>query len=121
MKHMTKKPTLYRILCICMIMFIASSCTHSMRNANTSENSAPPPEQLPNLDQPDTKFSPPEVSVSSIEDESAQIDEVKVRGQTQSIEVKPRGSMPAYEVVPQDAAHPNDNAAGRSRWRVLSF
>ena len=47
-----------------------------------------------------------------IEDNSAVIDEVRVGGETKSIDVKPKGGMPAYQVAP---------TSGERSWKVLGF
>lgn len=47
-----------------------------------------------------------------IEDKGSVIDELRVGGQTQSIEVKPKGGMPAYQVAPHN---------GQRSWKILGF
>ncbi len=47
-----------------------------------------------------------------IEDSSTVIDEVRVGGETKSIDVKPTGGMPAYQVEP---------TSGERSWKVLGF
>jgi len=47
-----------------------------------------------------------------IEDNSAVIDEVRVGGETKSIDVKPKSGMPAYQVAP---------TSGERSWKVLGF
>lgn len=62
------------------------------------------------------------------EDALTRVDEVRVDGQTQSIQVQPKNGAPAYQVQPlspgqtpgESAGRPNGNA-GRSSWRVLNF
>lgn len=62
------------------------------------------------------------------EDALTKIDELRVGGQTQSIEVAPKNGAPAYQITPQPAgALPGETGgkptgnAGRSSWRVLNF
>ncbi len=43
---------------------------------------------------------------------AAQIDEVRVGGETRSITVQPKGGFPAYDVQP---------ATGTRAWKVLGF
>jgi hypothetical protein len=47
-----------------------------------------------------------------IEDTGAKIDELRIGGETKSIDVKPQGSMPAYQVAP---------TSGERTWKVLGF
>ena len=47
-----------------------------------------------------------------VEDKATAIDEVRVGGQTQSIDVQPKNGMPAYQVSPSD---------GQRSWKVLGF
>jgi hypothetical protein len=62
------------------------------------------------------------------EDALTRIQELRVGGQTQSIDVEPKNGAPAYQIAPQPAgALPGETGgkptgnAGRSSWRVLSF
>lgn len=59
------------------------------------------------------------------EDAGSRIDEVRVGGQTRSIDVQPKNGAPAYEIAPQSGAETpaegQGGSSGRSRWRVLSF
>jgi len=62
------------------------------------------------------------------EDALTRIDELRVGGQTQSIDVQPKNGAPAYEIKPQPNAplpgetggKPTGNS-GRSSWRILKF
>ena len=47
-----------------------------------------------------------------IEDSGASIDELRVGGETKTIDVKPKGGMPAYQVQP---------ASGERSWKILGF
>jgi hypothetical protein len=63
------------------------------------------------------------------EDAGSRIDELRVGGQTESIDVKPKGGAPAYAVDPANQARsrPGDqrnglsSAGGRTSWTVLPF
>jgi hypothetical protein len=58
------------------------------------------------------------------EDAGSRIDELRVGGQTRSIDVQPKNGAPAYEIAPQptaDTAADGRSSSGRSRWRILSF
>lgn len=47
-----------------------------------------------------------------IQDKGSVIDEIRIGGQTRSIEVQPKGGMPAYQVAPQ---------SGQRSWKILGF
>jgi hypothetical protein len=62
------------------------------------------------------------------EDALTRIQELRVGGQTQSIDVAPKNGAPAYQIAPQPAgALPGETGgkptgnAGRSSWRLLNF
>jgi hypothetical protein len=47
-----------------------------------------------------------------LEDKGAVIDELRVGGETKSIDVQPKGGMPAYQLAP---------ASGQRSWKILGF
>lgn len=47
-----------------------------------------------------------------IEDAGSRIDELRVGGETRSIDVQPKGDMPAYQVAP---------TSGERSWKILGF
>lgn len=58
------------------------------------------------------------------EDALSRIDEVRVGGETRSIDVKPKNGAAGYEIKPLSGAdNPTEGQGntGRSRWRILSF
>jgi hypothetical protein len=63
------------------------------------------------------------------EDSLSRIEELRVGGQTQSIEVQPKNGAPAYQITTEqglapargDVAGQRTGNAGRSSWRILSF
>jgi hypothetical protein len=71
----------------------------------------------------------PKVQRIVVEDDSARIDELRVRGQTQRIVVTPkRGGARPYEVLPADGGrdlsagpHTGRGAAGQRVWNVFNF
>jgi len=71
----------------------------------------------------------PRIQRLVVEDKGARIEELRVRGQTQSISVTPKGAITQpYEIIPADGARdmsPNGQAtrgaAGQRVWRVLNF
>jgi hypothetical protein len=73
---------------------------------------------------------PPGPRVERIQHEDAltRIDELRVGGQTRSIDVSPKNGAPAYQIAPASSgASPADSpaqrtgSAGRSSWRILNF
>ena len=72
--------------------------------------------------------SEPAIKRTVIEDRSARIDELRVRGQLQKVTVSPKGGVPGYEVLIGDGAHAIGDDPGTSRgsagkrvWNVLRF
>ncbi len=61
------------------------------------------------------------------EDGLSRIDELRVGGQTRSIEVQPKNGAPSYEIAPAPGgADLSDSttkggSTGKSRWRVFNF
>jgi len=63
------------------------------------------------------------------EDGLSRIEELRVGGQTQSIEVQPKNGAPAYQITTEqglaptrgDVAGQRTGNGGRSSWRILSF
>ena len=47
-----------------------------------------------------------------VEDGGSQIDELRIGGETKTIDVQPKGGMPAYQVAP---------ATGERTWKVVGF
>jgi hypothetical protein len=47
-----------------------------------------------------------------VEDEGSRIDELRIGGETKTIDVQPKGGMPAYQVQP---------ASGERSWKILGF
>lgn len=70
----------------------------------------------------------PKVERLTHEDKLSRIDEVRVGGQTQSIEVHPKNGAPAYNIAPRrgtdstgDGPNQRTGNAGKSSWRILNF
>ncbi len=61
------------------------------------------------------------------EDSLSRIDELRVGGQTRSIEVQPKNGAPSYEIAPAPGgADLSDSttkggSTGKSRWRIFNF
>lgn len=61
-------------------------------------------------------------------DSGSRVEELRVGGETRSIDVQTRGALPGYQVTPQTGNQAPDaglgsraGGAGRSSWRVLNF
>lgn len=74
------------------------------------------------------RASEPNVRHTVIEDEATRIEEVRVRGETQSISVQPKHGGARYEIVPPGggrdlATGPTTprGSVGQRVWRVLQF
>lgn len=102
----------------------------------TPDAVAPPPDAAPAArmaaSSPQPKERPePNVQHIVIEDDSAKIDELRVRGTTQHITVTPKVGkveIKSYEIIPTDGtrdlgpgANTSRGAAGRRVWNVLHF
>ena len=70
----------------------------------------------------------PVVQRTVIDDRTARIEELRVRGQLQKVTVAPKGSVPGYEILLGDGAHmigddpgTSRGSAGKRVWNVLRF
>jgi len=118
---MLKNSIYYRISIALMLIMMTSSCAQNHNYFNSNETATQPPDQIQEPDPSSSRFPAAQGERIHIEDQNAKIDELRIRGQTESIEVDPQNNMPAYEIVPNNPANPDNKATGRSRWRVLSF
>lgn len=63
------------------------------------------------------------------QDAGSRVEELRVRGETQSITVQPSGNLPAYEVQPRNTRnrqmqadrHGSDGTTGPRRWKIGEF
>ncbi|WP_372657080.1 hypothetical protein [Hydrogenophaga sp.] len=62
------------------------------------------------------------------EDALARVDELRVGGETKSIEVQPKNGLPGYQITPAQGGEnlsegwgQRGGSTGKSSWRVLSF
>lgn len=93
---------------------LAATCTALTAQAQTP---APTPSREP------VKTLEQKTERITHEDAGSRIDEVRVGGETRSIDVQTRTQLPGYQVQPMNAGS-GDNAqgnAGKSSWRVLKF
>jgi hypothetical protein len=92
-------------------------------SASAQTTALPPPVQAP-ADVRAPLSAEPRVERITHEDGLSRIDELRVGGQTRSIDVQPKNGAPAYQVAPQQAHEspgPRSGTAGKSSWRVLNF
>lgn len=97
------------------------ACAAQAQTPQTAESAAPVPEESP--------AAKPSERIERIthEDDLARVDELRVGGQTRSIEVTPKNGAPSYEIAPAPGgANLSDNPAtkgstGKSRWRIMNF
>ena len=85
--------------------------------------------QTPPVEQPPQPVSPRDrIERITNEDALTRIDEVRVGGETKSIEVQPKNGAPAYQInpdtsssAPGEVGGKRTGNAGRSSWRILNF
>lgn len=93
----------------------------------TAQQAPAAPEPVPSAAQP--AQSADRIERITHEDDLSRIDELRVGGQTRSIEVQPKNGAPAYQITTEqgvpaskgDVAGQRTGNAGRSSWRILSF
>ena len=102
--------------------------------AETAPSAAPPAVAASAALLPDetapvpVKGGEPAVQRTVIEDKTAKIEELRVRGNLQKVVVTPKGGAPGYEVLTSDGYHPtaddpgtSHGSAGKRVWSVLRF
>lgn len=118
-----RKSTTYFALTILLIYCTLSTmvCAQEVKEPAIPEV----PTHLRSQESPEFEDSKvPEAKTERIhlDERSAQIDELRIRGETQSIQVTPKGRLPAYEVEPKNATPSSGrNTGGKRVWRVLNF
>ena len=71
----------------------------------------------------------PAVQHTVIDDKTAHIDELRVRGQLQNVTVRPKGKLPEYEVLtgsnardlPEQGINRSSGLEGKRVWSLLRF
>ncbi len=85
--------------------------------------------QILPVEQPPQPVSPRDrIERITNEDALTRIDEVRVGGETKSIDVQPKNGAPAYQINPDSSGSATSETggkrtgnAGRSSWRILNF
>jgi hypothetical protein len=83
---------------------------------------------LEDVEPKQSRVAEPVIKRTVVEDRSARIDELRVRGELQKVTVSPKGGAPGYEVLTGDSAHSGGEGPGTPRgatgkrvWNVLRF
>ena len=104
-----------------LVLALAAAPCAWAQNANP----APPVVPVPAESTPAAKSE--RIERITHEDELSRIEELRVGGQTRSIEVQPKNGAPAYEIAPAPGgADLSDSttkggSTGKSRWRIFNF
>lgn len=113
---MASTPTLLRSALLALALATSGG-------AALAQQSAPPADPVPLQHAPGDR-----IERITHEDALTRIDELRVDGQTQSIQVQPKNGAPAYQIQPRGGANtPGETAgrpsgnSGRSSWRLLNF
>ena len=105
--------------CIVLIGFLLASTVAQAQNTQATKPAATAQEGASDI----------RIERIRVEDSSVRIDELRVRGETQSITVTPKGNLPAYEVEPASANRSpsagergSASAGGGTRvWKIFGF
>jgi hypothetical protein len=109
---------------------LALLCSAAAYAADAAPAAPPAPE--PGVARPvesaDPKGKDPVIQRTVIEDRSAHIEELRVRGQLQKVTVDPKGSAPGYEIIVGGGEHefpegmkPTRGAVGKRVWNIFRF
>ncbi|MDT9000519.1 DUF2782 domain-containing protein [Paucibacter sp. APW11] len=100
-------------------------------HAEDGAKDAVPAKPVTPLEQVTPQKGAPDAAVQLIiiEDDGNRVEELRVRGQTQSVKVQPKGSkLPEYEIIMGDGSRDLSNgpgstrvAAGQRVWRLFNF
>jgi hypothetical protein len=100
-----------RLLCILIVAVVAMASAVSANAQTQAAAPAAPREEAPE----------PKVERIVVQDDAMRIDELRVRGVTQSVSVSPKNA-PQYNVAPTTPAKPpEDKSQGRRTWRLFWF
>ncbi|MFN3612443.1 hypothetical protein [Tepidimonas sp.] len=98
-------PSLRHALGVAAVLF---TCVATAQTADSAPAAATAPE--------------PKVERLLHQDGHSRIEELRVGGQTRSIDVRTRSALPGYEIRPIDPGVADERSgAGSRRWRVLAF
>ena len=105
--------------CIVLIGFLLASTVAQAQNTQAAKPAATAQEGASDI----------RIERIRVEDSGVRIDELRVRGETQSITVTPKGNLPAYEVEPASANRSpsagergSASAGGGTRvWKIFGF
>ena len=107
---------------------LAWLCSASVPAADTAAQPAPEPPAEAVGKGADKASNEPAVRRTVIDDSSAHIEELRVRGQLQKVTVDPKGGAPGYEILVGDGsrdlssgANTSRGATGKRVWNVFRF
>ena len=123
----------------CAALVLALAAALASVGGHAADTAAPPPPQAvaptppriaPNEADatPSPRAGEPAIKRTVVEDRTARIEELRVRGQLQHVVVDPKGGVPGYEILLGDGSHAIGDDPGTSRgsagkrvWNVLRF
>jgi len=104
-------PLSARLLTLSFTFWLLLGSAASAQTAASGSAASTSP-QTPQAVVSDPANREPRIERIHLEDAGSVIDELRVGGETKSIDVKPKGGMPAYQVAP---------GSGERSWKVLGF
>ena len=106
---------------------LAWLCSAGAHAADTAPPAPVPPSEA-SAQAADKASNEPAVRRTVIDDSSAHIEELRVRGQLQKVTVDPKGGAPGYEILVGDGsrdlssgANTSRGATGKRVWNVFRF
>ena len=113
--------TQYISLSLITLLLIAGFAFAPVSSAQSKEGNDDTVEVIEDATGEQKRSKEPKVERIHINEGGTKIDELRVQGETKSIQVKPKYG-PAYEVSPQPGHQNKSNkTSGNSGWRILSF
>ena len=107
---------------------LAWLCSAGVHAADTAPQPVPEPPAEALAKAADKASNEPAVRRTVIDDSSAHIEELRVRGQLQKVTVDPKGGAPGYEILVGDGsrdlssgANTSRGATGKRVWNVFRF
>ena len=107
---------------------LAWLCSAGVHAADAAAQPGPEPLSEASAKAADKASNEPAVRRTVIDDSSARIEELRVRGQLQKVTVDPKGGAPGYEILVGDGsrdlssgANTSRGATGKRVWNVFRF
>ena len=106
-----------------MLVWLCSGAAHAADVAPAAASAASRPAETA-----EPQGKEPLIKRTVIEDRTAHIEELRVRGQLQKVTVDPKGSAPGYEIIVGGGEHeftegknPTRGAVGQRVWNLFRF